>query len=253
LEYVRLGKSGLMVSRVAFGSMRLVNVSKEDDSAILIRKAYDSGINFFDTTRRIQDSEKILGDAIYDIKKNVILATTTTAFTGNDIRNELESSLMSLHCDSIDLYQYETDVFLPFPGFRDKIYDTLVALKNENKIKHIGIVTTNIDTAKKAVLSGLYETIQFPFSIVSSEAVIELVKMCDENDVGFIAMQPLCGGVVQNIPLAFGFLHQYENVIPLWGVQNKNELEQILYFNEHPPVVDEKFLQDVEKERMFFN
>src|SRR5574344_1181164 len=91
-----------MVSRVAFGSMRLVNVSKEDDSAILIRKAYDSGINFFDTTRRIQDSEKILGDAIYDIKKNVILATTTTAFTGNDIRNELESSLMSLHCDSID-------------------------------------------------------------------------------------------------------------------------------------------------------
>lgn len=242
-----------MVSRVAFGSMRLTDFSKEEDCAVVIRKAYDSGINFFDTSRRIQDSEKILGDAIYDIKRNVILATTTTAFTGTDIRGELDSSLMSLHCDSIDLYQYETDVFLPLPGCADKIYDTLLALKNENKIKHIGIVTTNIETAKKAVLSGLYETIQFPFSMVSTEAVIDLVKMCEDNDVGFIAMQPLCGGVVQNIPLAFGFLHQYENVIPLWGIQTKDELEQILYFNEHPPVIDEKFQQDVEKIRMFFN
>ena len=66
-------------------------------------------------------------------------------------------------------------------------------------------------------------------------------------------MQPLCGGVVDNIPLAFGFLHQFENVIPLWGVQTLQELEQVLYFNERPPVIDEKFSQDVEKIRMFFN
>ena len=81
----------------------------------------------------------------------------------------------------------------------------------------------------------------------------ELVKLCEEHDVGFIAMQPLGGGLVDNIPLAFGFLHQYENVTPIWGVKNQDELNQILYFNEHPPVIDEKFHEDVDKIRMFFN
>ena len=77
--------------------------------------------------------------------------------------------------------------------------------------------------------------------------------MCEEYDVGFLAMQPLCGGVIQNIPLALGFLHQYENVVPLWGVQTQEELEQILYFNDHPPVIDEQFNADIENLRNFFN
>jgi len=89
--------------------------------------------------------------------------------------------------------------------------------------------------------------------MISSDDTIELVRLCEEHDVGFIAMQPLCGGVIENIPLAFGFLHQYENVLPIWGVKNQDELNQILYFNEHPPVIDEKFHEDVEKIRMFFN
>ena len=110
-----------------------------------------------------------------------------------------------------------------------------------------------VDAAEKAVRSGLYDTLQFPFSMLSPDATRQLVKLCEENDVGFIAMQPLCGGVVENIPLAFGFLHQYENVVPLWGVQSQEELDQVLYFNEHPPVIDEKFHEDVEKIRMFFN
>ena len=129
----------------------------------------------------------------------------------------------------------------------------LPELKNENKIKHIGIVTTNLETAIKAVESDLYETIQFPFNVLSSDAVIELVKLCQEHDVGFIAMQPLCGGVVDNIPLAFGFLQQYENVVPIWGVQTLEQMEQILYFNEHPTVIDKKFEEDVENLRNFFN
>ena len=108
-------------------------------------------------------------------------------------------------------------------------------------------------TAKKAIESGLYETLQFPFNPASSEETIEIVKMCEEYDVGFLAMQPLCGGVIQNIPLALGFLHQYENVVPLWGVQTQEELEQILYFNDHPPVIDEQFNEDIENLRNFFN
>lgn len=253
MEYVRLGKTDILVSRIAFGAMRLSNALGQDNAASIVRKAYDSGINFFDTTSKIPESEKLLGDALYDIRRNVFLATTTAALTAKEIKDNIEESLMSLHCDTIDLYQFETEKFLPIPGGADKIYDTLCELKREAKINHIGIVTTNTQTAKKAIESGLYETLQFPFNPVSSDESIEIVKMCEEYDVGFLAMQPLCGGVIQNIPLALGFLHQYENVVPLWGVQTQEELEQILYFNDHPPVIDEQFNADIENLRNFFN
>lgn len=253
MDYIRLGKTNLLISRVAFGAMRLKDAESEEAAASLVRKAYDEGINFFDTSRRTPESEKLLGDALYDIRGNVFLSTSTSSKTAMEISKDLETSLMNLHCDTVDLYQLETEVFLPFPGGADKIYDTLLNLKKQKKINHIGIVTTNLETAKKAVLSDLYETIQFPFSMLSSEDTIELVQLCEEHDVGFIAMQPLCGGLVENIPLAFGFLHQYESVIPIWGISVQEELDQILYFNEHPPVIDEQFHNDVERIRMFFN
>lgn len=253
LEYVRLGKTNLLISRVAFGAMRLLEDGGEDSAANIVRKAYDAGINFFDTSRKTPECEKLLGDALYDIRKNVFLSTTTAAKTAFEIRDNLDVSLMTLHCDKVDLYQFETERFLPLPDGEDNIYNTFLELKESGKIGHIGIVTTNFDTAKKAVESDLYDTLQFPFSMVSPESSAEIVRLCEQHDVGFIAMQPLGGGIVQNIPLAFGFLHQYESVVPIWGVQTQEELEQILYFHEHPPVIDEKFHDDVEKIRNFFN
>ena len=253
MEYVRLGKTNLLVSRVSFGAMRLTDSVGTDDAAVIVRKAYDAGINFFDTTHKLAKSEQILGDALYDIRRNVFISSSTTSKTSKDLVNDLEATLMALHCDSLDLYQFETEKFLPLPGGADKIYDTFLNLKKQSKIKHFGIVTKNYETAKKAVESNLFETLQFPFNVLSSEQTIELVRLCEEADVGFIAMQPLGGGVLENVPLAYGFLNQFENVVPVWGVQKQEHLDQILYFNEHPPVIDEKFQADVEQIRNFFN
>lgn len=233
--------------------MRLSDESVVEYSGSIVRKAYDSGINFFDTSCTTPESEKLLGNALYDIRKNIFLSTTTKAETPEELKSALEKSLMTLYSDFVDLYQYETDEYIPEAGGQDGIYDCLIELKKEGKIKHIGIVTTNLEAAKKTVTSGKYETIQFPFSIISPEEVKELVKLCEQNDVGFIAMQPMGGGLVESLPLALGFFQQYENVVPIWGVQTQEEIDQILYFNEHPPVIDEKFQADVDKARQFFN
>ena len=253
MDYIRLGKTNALISRVAFGAMRLLDSEGENNAGAIVRKAYDAGINFFDTSRKTPETEKLLGDALYDIRKNVFLSTTTASTSAEEIKEDLETSLMTLHCDTVDLYQFETEEFLPLPDGEDGIYKLFMNFKAENKAKSIGIVTTNFDLAKKAVESDLYDTIQFPFSMVSPDESVEIVKLCEEHDVGFIAMQPLGGGIIQNIPLAFGFLHQYESVIPIWGVQTQEELEQILYFYEHPPVIDDKFKADVEYIRNFFN
>ena len=253
MEYVRLGKTDLLISRVAFGAMRLSEASSDEEAAKIVRTAYDAGINFFDVSHQTPTSEKLLGEALFDIKRNVFLSTATSAKTSAEIKTDLEESLMTLHCDTVDLYQLEVNKFLPLQGGADKIYETLQELKDQKKINHIGIVTTNFEVAVKAVESNQYETLQFPFSMVSAPNTIELVKLCEAHDVGFIAMQPLGGGLVDNIPLAFGFLSQYENVVPVWGVRTIDELNQILYFNSHPPVIDEKFIEEVNRVRMFFN
>lgn len=253
MEYVRLGKSNLMISRVALGAMSLNKIEDEEKAFELVRNAYNQGINFFDTSRNKSDCEKILGDALGDIRSSVMIASKTSAQSGAEVRADLEQSLNVMHSDFIDLYQYETDQFMPEANGIDGIYDALKSLKESGKIKSIGIATQDIDVAEKAVTSGLYDTLQFPFSMISPDETRQIVQLCRDNDVGFIAMQPLCGGILTSIPLAYGFLHEYENVIPLWGVQSQEELDQILYFNEHPPVIDEKFKEDVENIRAFFN
>lgn len=253
VEYVRLGKSNLMISRVALGAMSLNKVGDDEKAAELVRNAYNQGINFFDTSRNTPDCEKLLGDALGDIRTSVMIASKTSAQSGAEVLSDLESSLNIMHTDSIDLYQYETDSFMPEENGIDGIYSALKNLKSSGKIKSLGLATTDFDIAEKAITSGLYDTVQYPFSMISPDQTRQLVTLCKENDVGFIAMQPLCGGILTSIPLAYGFLHEYENVIPLWGVQSQEELDQILYFNEHPPVIDEKFKEDVENIRAFFN
>ena len=243
MEYVRLGKSNLMISRVAFGAMSLTKIGDDEKAAELVRSAYNQGINFFDTSRNTPDCEKLLGDALGDIRSSVVIASKTSAQSGAEVLSDLETSL----------YQYESDSFIPEENGIDGIYSAFKTLKSSGKIRSFGLATTDFDIAEKAITGGLYDTIQFPFSMISSDKTRQLVQLCRENDIGFIAMQPLCGGILTSIPLAYGFLHEYENVVPLWGAQSQQELDQILYFNEHPPVIDEKFNEDVEKIRAFFS
>ena len=253
MEYIRLGKSNLMVSRIAMGAMNLEKIGSEADSSGLIRQAYNSGVNFFDTARKCQGSEKTLGDAVYDIRQNVVVATKSDSDSSGELLESVQSSLQTLRFSYIDLFQYESNTFIPLKYGSDGLYSAMQNLKNSGVVKHLGFVTEDFDMAEKAIISGFYETIQFPFSMISPEKTQTLLKLCEDNDVGFIAMQPLCGGIVENIPLAYGFLNQFENVFPLWGVQSKEELEQILYFSKHKPQIDEKFQEDVEKFRRFFN
>ncbi len=253
MEYVRLGKSNLMVSRIAMGAMNLEKIGNSEEASGLIRFAYNNGVNFFDTSRKCNGSEKTLGDAVYDIRKNVVIATKSDVSSSAELLESVQFSLESFRTSYIDLFQYESNTFIPEKHGTDGIYSAMQNLKNSNIVEHLGFVTEDFDLAVNAVKSGLYETLQFPFSMISPQNTQELLTLCEENDVGFIAMQPLCGGVVENIPLAYGFLNQFENVVPLWGIQTKEELEQILYFSKNKPKIDEKFLKDVENVREFFN
>lgn len=249
MEYVSLGKTNLMVSRSGFGALPIQRVSDNEEAVKIIRSAYEGGVNFFDTARAYSDSETKLGLAFIGMRKDVFIATKTAATTGIDLQKDLAASLEALQTSYIDIYQLHNPSFVPLPGGQDGLYDALLAAKADGVIRHIGFTNHSLSLAKEALNSGLYDTIQFPFSLLATEEEIAFVKECEKKDVGFIAMKALCGGLLTNIPLAFGFLRQFENVVPIWGMQKYEEVQQILYFEQNPPLIDSKFKEELKAEK----
>jgi aryl-alcohol dehydrogenase-like predicted oxidoreductase len=249
MEYISLGNTGLMVSRTAFGALPVQRVSDLQEAAKLLRAAYDGGVNFFDTARSYSDSEEKLGLALSDIRKDIILATKTPARTGDELVKNLESSLEFLKTDYIDLYQLHNPSFVPLPGGEDGLYDALMAMKTQGKIRHIGITNHSLSIAGEALDSGLYETIQYPLSFLSDEKDLSLARRCGEKGIGFIAMKALAGGLITNIPAAFAWIRQYEEVVPIWGIQRLSELKEFLSLERDPPGLDEGLLASIERDR----
>ena len=255
MDYIALGKSNLLVSRTALGAMALANVTDDEEATKIINSAYEGGINFFDTARSSEESERRLGNALHgSIRKDIFVATKTQARSAYSIEEDIKKSLDSLKTDYIDLYQLDNPQILPVNGGEDGIVEKLLELKKSGIIHHFGLCTENFEIARDLLNSDVgWETLQYPFNLLCSEEIQELVFDCREKDVGFIAMQPLCGGILTDIPLSLGFFSQYDYAVPVWGAHSEEELHQILYFTENPPNIDEKFIEEIEKTRAFFN
>ena len=116
-------------------------------------------------------------------------------------------------------------------------------------IRHIGLTNHRLTVAKEAIESGLYETLQFPFSYISGEQELELVELCRAKNVGFIAMKGLSGGLITNSAAAYAFEAQYDNVLPIWGVQRETELDEFLSYIDAPPRMNEELRAVIEKDR----
>ena len=247
MEMIRLGKTELMVTKNGFGALPVQRVSIEEGCRIL-RKAYDNGINYFDTARAYTDSEEKLGKALHDVRENIIISTKTMSTTAEGFWEQLNTSLSLLQTDYIDIYQFHNPSFCPKPGDGTGLYEAMLEAKEKGMIRHIGITNHRLSVAEEAVKSGLYETLQFPFSYLASEKEEALIRLCQEHDVGFICMKALAGGLITRSDAAYAFLAQYP-VAPIWGIQKESELDEFLSYNENPPVMTEEIKDYIEKER----
>ena len=236
---VTLGSTGITVNKNGFGALPIQRISSEA-SAHLLRKAYEAGIDFYDTARFYTDSEEKLGEAFNGMREKVCIATKTAAQNAEDFWKDLEVSLHNLRTDYIDIYQFHNPSFCPKPGDGTGLYEAMLEAKAQGKIRHIGITNHRLAVANEAIDSGLYETLQFPFCYLATEKDLELVKKCKEADMGFIAMKALSGGLINNSAAAYAFEAQYDNVLPIWGVQRKSELEEFISYIDNPPVMNDE-------------
>lgn len=245
---VTLGKTGITVNKNGFGALPIQRISTED-AVNLVRKAYDAGITFFDTARVYSDSEVKLGEAFDGIRDKVFIATKTAAQNAEDFWKDLETSLGNLRTDHVDLYQFHNPSFCPKPGDGTGLYEAMLDAKEQGKVRHIGITNHRLEVAKEAIKSGLYETLQFPFCYLASEKDIEIVEACKKAGMGFIAMKALSGGLITNSAAAYAFMAEYDNVLPIWGVQRERELDEFISYIDNPPTMDGEIKALIEKDR----
>lgn len=236
---VTLGKTGITVGKNSFGALPIQRISTKE-AVRLLRKAYENGVTFYDTARFYTDSEEKLGEAFDGMREKIYIATKTAAKTAEDFWKDLHTSLTNLRTDYIDIYQFHNPPFCPRPGDGTGLYEAMLEAKEKGMIRHIGITNHRLDVANEAIESGLYETLQFPFCYLATQNDLEIVQKCDEAGMGFIAMKALSGGLITNSAAAYAFQAQYENVLPIWGIQRESELDEFLSYIENPPVLDEE-------------
>ena len=224
-----LGKTNLHVSAVGFGGIPIQRLS-EDDAVAVIRHALDLGVTFIDTAAGYGDSQLKIGKAIEGRRDGLVLATKTPAATREDAAADIERSLRELRTDHIDLIQ--------FHGVSDKAkwaridgpggaLEAMLDARDKGLVGHVGFTSHSREMALELVDEEVFETVQFPFNLVTSEPAADLIPKAIERGLGFIAMKPLCGGQYDNARLAFKYLNAFPEVVPIPGIEKAWEIEEI--------------------------
>ena len=248
MKYIKLGSTGLTVTRPAMGCLPVQRCDTEY-AVKLLQAAYDGGIRYFDTANAYTDSEKKIGLALADVRKDIVISTKSHAGNKEGVLAHIENSLKMMKTDHIDLFQFHQVTAVPDPNDPEGAYAGALEAKRRGWIDHIGFTSHTVEVAEQCIASGYFETCQFPFSYLSDERDLALAARCKEAGMGFIAMKGLAGGLLTNVKACHAFMEQYDNVIPIWGIQRLEELDQWLKAAEEDAPLDEELNAVIKADR----
>ena len=250
MQTITLGSTGIQTVQNAFGALPIQRVS--DQMAVdILHRAFKGGMRYFDTARAYSDSEHKVGLAFGDatgMREKVWIASKTAATTPEGFWTDLETSLSQLQTSYIDVHQFHCVNQVWRPGDGSGMYECMQQAKAQGKIRHIGVTAHKIEVAFDLVESGLYEVLQFPLSYLSGTREEELVALCKERNVGFVAMKGLAGGLITNSRAAMAYMTKFDNVLPIWGVQKLSELKKWLSYMDETPCLDAQTQEFIRQE-----
>lgn len=231
-----LGSCGLEVSELGLGCMGLTfgygPSGSEADAIMLIRKAYDSGVTFFDTAEAYSKglNERFLGKAVLPFRDKIVIATKFgfkdgDASKGLDsrphrIRAVAEASLRHLKTDYIDLfYQHRVDPNVPI----EDVAGTVADLIEEGKVKYFGLSEAGVDSIRKAHRVQPVTALQSEYSMFWRDPEKDVLPLMDELGIGFVPFSPLGKGFLT------GTIHSetefessdFRNVVPRFSKENR--------------------------------
>ncbi|MDO4467939.1 MAG: aldo/keto reductase [Bacillota bacterium] len=242
MEYTTLGKTGLKISKMGFGGIPIQKVD-EHVTKVLMEKLVLEGVNYIDTAKGYTVSESYLGYALEGIRDKFVLATKSMSRTKDLMAKDIDTSLVALRTNYIDLYQIHNPSMEQFeqvlaPG---GALEALFEAKEAGKIGHIGLTAHSLEVFEKALEYDWIETIMFPYNIIENQGA-ELMKKCKEKNVGFIAMKPLAGGAIEDASLALRYICANDEVsVVIPGMADLKEIDQnIAACNDTSPLTQEE-------------
>ena len=231
MEKVRFGKSGLMVSKIAFGGIPIQRLSMED-AVKVVKGALDLGVNFIDTANGYTDSEEKIGLAIKGIPRDsLVIATKSGARDKKTYLENLDLSLKRLGVDYVDFHQHHG---ISSAGDCEKIFaeggphEGMQEAVRAGKIRFPAFSSHSIPTAMEIMRKYDFAMVQIPFNYVDDTAAEEIIPLAKELDMGFIAMKPFGGGLLSDANLSIKYLAQFDNVVPDPGIEKLAEIEEIV-------------------------
>lgn len=234
LEKVRLGRTEMMVSRVSMGCIPIQRLSKEG-AVNLLHRAYDYGINFYDTAHVYTDSEEKLGLAFSGEKRGkIFIASKAMATTYEAAKSQIDESLRRLKTDYLDIIQWHNPTNLDDFQSNGGPYQAFVEAKQAGKARFIGVTNHNLGRARTAIDSGAFDTLQFPISVLSSQEELDISFKTRDSGLGFIAMKGMAGGLLDDGRIPFAFLNQFPHIVPIWGMEKASELDQFIQLARNP-------------------
>ncbi|MGI2328211.1 aldo/keto reductase [Planococcus sp. YIM B11945] len=211
MEYRTLGKTGIEVSSLCFGTMSFGGIADEETSRAMFNRCREEGINFFDCANVYNNgaSEEILGRLIHDSRNDIVLTTKVNFPTAPGVNNkglsrrhimlEVENSLRRLNTDRIDLYFVHA--FDPLTPIEETLR-ALDDLQRQGKILHPAVsnwaawqIATALGISYKESLVR-FECIQPMYNLVKRQAEVEILPLAAAEQMGVISYSPLGGGLL---------------------------------------------------------
>jgi aryl-alcohol dehydrogenase-like predicted oxidoreductase len=206
MNTTELGKSNIFIPKIMMGTWQagkqMWTGIEDNDSIEALKTAYENGITAFDTAEMYGKghSEKILGQALKDVRKNIVIATKAAPFnlTKDKIKNACHKSLKNIGTDYIDLYQ----IHWPAGSFGSKktpveeTLDALNELKNEGKIRAIGVSNFSADQLKEASDYTAIDSVQPPYSILWRHAEKDILPLCKKKQITMLSYSPMAQGLL---------------------------------------------------------
>jgi len=223
----KLGQSDVEITPILFGTWQAGKsgwVGIEDEAVIAaMQAALASGITAFDTAEVYGNghSEQVVGQALADVRDRVVLATKVFAnhLKYQQVIEACDRSLKNLQTDYIDLYQ----IHWPAGSFKSEMVpiaetmEALNALKQQGKIRAIGVSNFSRDQLAEAMQYGRIDSLQPPYNLFWRGVEQDLMPYCVEQNISIIAYSPLAQGLLTG---RFGPDHQFED----GDVRAKNKL-----------------------------
>jgi predicted aldo/keto reductase-like oxidoreductase len=250
-KMIRLGKSGLEVTRIGFGGIPIQRLG-EQQAVKVIRRALDGGLNWIDTANDYGNSEERIGKAIKKYPRSDVLVFTKG--TGRDpkaLREQIELSFERLQTDYIDLYQFHIvpDEETWRSMLENGAFDLVREYREKGRIRHIGASAHSRDAARVVIEHPEIEVLQFPFNFIVEDQGRELVDACRAKDIGFIAMKPLGGGALQDASACIRYLLAVPGIAADPGFEHIEEVEEVLSLWKEGAGLSEENRRSIERLR----